>query len=215
MALDQVEVMRQLGFERFHVAGHDRGGRCAYRMALDHPDKVAKLAVLDIVPTGDAFRRADLAFGLAYWHWFFLAQPAPFPERLIGADPDFFLRRRYPDGQLPAFFTPDAFADYARCFGAATIHAICEDYRAAASLDVAMDEADRGNRKIACPLLALWGRRAQLDTFYDDVLAIWREWADDVQGCSLDCGHFLAEEAPDETYSMLRDFFLTPRSRPA
>jgi haloacetate dehalogenase len=206
MALDQVEVMRQLGFARFHVAGHDRGGRCAYRMALDHPDKVASLAVLDIIPTGEAFRRADLAFGLGYWHWFFLAQPAPFPERLIGADPDYFLRRRHPEGKLPDFFAPAAFADYARCFTPDTIHAICEDYRAAAGIDFAMDEADRGTRKIACPVLALWGRRAQLEAWYD-VLAIWREWADDVQGRGLDCGHFLAEEAPDETCRALREFF--------
>ena len=208
MALDQIEVMRQLGFERFFVAGHDRGGRCAYRMALDHPQRVEKLAVLDIVPTIEAFRRADTAFAMGYWHWFFLAQPAPFPERLMAARPgDFLLRRNQPDGGLPAYFTPDAYADYERCFGEATIHAICEDYRAAATIDLAHDEADRGRRKIACPVLALWGERAQLEQWYD-VLAVWRDWADDVSGHAIDCGHYLAEEAPEETYRALRKFFL-------
>src|SRR5215217_456936 len=125
MARVQVAVMQRLGFDSFFVAGHDRGGRCAYRMALDHPERVRKLAVLDIVPTGEALRRADMAFGLGYWHWFFLAQPAPFPERLIAAKPEYFLlRRSQPDGGLPAYFTPEAYADYQRCFGEATIHAI-------------------------------------------------------------------------------------------
>jgi haloacetate dehalogenase len=208
MALDQVEVMRQLGFERFSVAGHDRGGRCAYRMALDHPDKVEKLAVLDIVPTLEAFRRADKAFGLGYWHWFFLAQPAPVPENLIAARRDYFLlRRSQPDGALPPYFTAEAFADYERCFQAATIHAICEDYRAAAGIDCEHDEADRGRRKIACPVLALWGKRAQVEQWYD-VLAVWRDWARDVSGQAIDCGHYLPEEAPDETCRALRDFFV-------
>jgi haloacetate dehalogenase len=210
MALDQIEVMRQLGFERFCVAGHDRGGRCAYRMALDHPEKVEKLAVLDIVPTSEAFRRADMAFGMGYWHWYFMAQPAPFPERLMEARPrDFLLRRNHPDGGLPAYFAPEAYADYERCFGKETIHAICEDYRAAATIDLAHDEADRGRRRIACPVLALWGQRAQLQEWYD-VLAIWRDWADDVSGHAIDCGHYLPEEAPEETYRALRDFFVSP-----
>jgi haloacetate dehalogenase len=208
MALDQIEVMRQLGFARFRVAGHDRGGRCAYRMALDHPEKVEKLAVLDIIPTAEAFRRADKAFGLGYWHWFFLAQPAPAPENLIAARRDYFLlRRSQPSGGLPTYFTPEAYTDYERCFHEATIHGICEDYRAAAGIDCEHDEADRGRRKIACQVLALWGKRAQLEAWYD-VLAIWREWADDVSGHSIDCGHYLAEEAPDETYRALREFFL-------
>src|SRR5215213_7205792 len=200
MARDQVEMMQALGFERFAVVGHDRGGRCAYRMALDHPDRIEKLAVLDIIPTLEAFRRADKAFGLGYWHWYFLAQPAPFPERLIAAKPEYFLlRRSQPDGGLPAYFTPEAYADYQHCFGEATIHAICEDYRAAAGIDCEHDEADRGRRKIGCPVLALWGKRAQLEQWYD-VLAIWRDWANDVSGRAIDCGHYLPEEAPEETY---------------
>ncbi len=211
MASDQVEVMGQLGFEQFFVAGHDRGGRCAYRMALDHPERVLKLAVLDIVPTGEAFRRADMAFGLGFFHWFFLAQPYPFPERLIGADPDNFYfrhRKQVGAGERLTYFDPEAFEAYRHAYrNPETIHAMCEDYRAGASIDFEMDEADRGQRRIACPLFALWGRNAEPDEWYD-VLAIWRDWADDVHGKALDCGHYLAEEAPEETYAALRDFFL-------
>lgn len=208
MAADQVAVMRRLGFQSFFVAGHDRGGRVAYRMALDHPDAVKKLAVLDIVPTLTAFRRADAEFALGYYHWFFLAQPYDLPERLIGGDPEYFWRRHTTRGPKPPdFFAPEALADYLRCFrNPATIHGICEDYRAAASIDLDHDRADLGRRKIACPVLALWGRRGKLDKWYD-VLAVWREWADDVRGRSIDCGHYLAEEAPDETAAELRTFF--------
>ncbi|HZR43678.1 MAG TPA: alpha/beta hydrolase [Ktedonobacteraceae bacterium] len=202
MARDQIAVMQQLGFGQFFVAGHDRGGRCAYRMALDHPERVLKLAVLDIIPTSEAFRRTDMKFGLGYWHWFFLAQPYDLPERMIGADPDWYLLRGRRD-----LFAPEAFEDYLRCFrNPQTIHAICEDYRAGATLDFEYDEADRGKRRIACPVLALWGRRGSLEEWYD-VLAIWRDWANDVRGRALDCGHYLAEEAPDETYEELRAFF--------
>ena len=205
MARDQVAVMRHLGFEQFFVAGHDRGGRCAYRMALDHPDRVRKLAVLDIIPTGEAFRRADMRFGLEFWMWFFLAQPAPLPEQLIGADPDVFYLRLLE--QARDHISSDALEDYLRCVrNPETIHAMCEEYRAAATLDFACDEADRGTRRIACPTLALWGRRGVLEAWYD-VLATWRDWADDVRGRALDCGHYLAEEAPDETYTALHAFF--------
>jgi haloacetate dehalogenase len=203
MAQDQVALMRQLGFEQFFVAGHDRGGRCAYRMALDHPTRVRKLAVLDIIPTGEAFRRANMAFGLGYWHWFFLAQPAPLPEQLIGYDPDsyYFRTRR-------EMFDPEALADYLRCcHNPATIHAMCEDYRAGATVDYQLDEADRGAKRIQCPLLVLWGKRGQLEAWYD-VLAVWRDWADDVRGTAIDSGHYLAEEAPDATLSALQGFFL-------
>jgi len=202
MARDQVDVMRQLGHGRFSVAGHDRGGRCAYRMALDHPGRVQKLAVLDIIPTGEAFRRADMAFALGFWHWFFLAQPEPLPERLIGTSPDSFYFRG-----STGIFAPEALAEYRRCVREPdTIHAMCEDYRAGATLDFELDEADRGSRRITCPVLALWSRRGELEDWYD-VLAIWREWADDLRGRALDCGHFLAEEAPEETAAELRAFF--------
>lgn len=201
MATDQVEVMRQLGFEQFFVAGHDRGGRCAYRMALDHPASVLKLATLDVIPTGEALRRINSAFALGYWHWFFLAAPYPLPEKLISANPDDFY---FPDRAL---FDPLALAEYLRAVRQPeTIHAMCEDYRAAATLDYQYDEADRGRNKITCPLLALWGRQGRLEQWYD-VLDIWREWADDVQGRGLDCGHFMAEEAPEATYAALDAFF--------
>ena len=202
MARDMVALMRHLGFERFGVAGHDRGGRVAYRLALDHPERVAKLAVLDIIPTGEAFRRTDMKFGLGYWHWFFLAQPYDLPERLIDANPDNYCFHGSHDR-----FDPEALADYLRCArDPATIHAMCEDYRAGATFDYQLDEADRGTRRIACPLLALWGQRGYLERAYD-VLAIWRDWAGDVRGRSLDCGHYLAEELPDETYAELSAFF--------
>lgn len=206
MAADQVAVMERLGFERFFVAGHDRGGRCAYRMALDFPDRVAKLALLDVVPTSTAFARADMAFGLGYYHWFFLAQPHDLPERLIGADPDYFWHW-HTKGAARTLFAPEATEDYLRCYrNPATIHAICEDYRAQATIDLAHEQADRGRRRIACPLLVLWGRKGSLDAWYD-VPGVWREWADDVSGRAVDSGHYLPEEAPEEVYGALRDFF--------
>ncbi len=203
MARDMVALMRYFGFERFAVAGHDRGGRVAYRLALDHPARVEKLAVLDIIPTGEAFRRAGMTFGLGYWHWFFLAQPYPLPERLIGANPDNYYFRGDRDS-----YDPEALADYLSCVhNPDTIHAMCEDYRAGATYDYRLDEADRGARRIACSLLALWGRRGKLEEWYD-VPAIWRDWADDVRGRALDCGHDLPEETPDETAAELRAFFI-------
>lgn len=207
MACDQIAVMRQLGHDRFFVAGHDRGGRVAYRMALDHPDAVRKLAVLDIVPTGEAFARGGREFGLGYYHWFFLAQPAPLPERLIGADPDWFWRW-HTDRSPHKFFDAAALEDYLACFrNPETVRAICEDYRAGATVDCEHDAADKQKgRRIRCPVLALWGANAKLETWYD-TLAVWREWADDVQGRSLPCGHYLPEEAPAETLAELTAFF--------
>jgi haloacetate dehalogenase len=207
MARDQVAVMQSLGFETFFVAGHDRGGRCAYRMALDYPEKVRKLAVLDILPTGEHFRRANMHFALSWWHWFFLAQPYDLPERLIVADPDYYYWRRHGD-QPPAYHSPEAFADYRRCWqNPQTIHAFCEDYRAGASYDFALDEADYGRIRIECPLLVLWGLQDDLGSLYGDVVGIWRGWADDVRGKGIDSGHYLQEEAPDETYQALYSFF--------
>jgi haloacetate dehalogenase len=202
MARDQIAVMERLGFERFFVAGHDRGARCAYRMALDHPERVRALAVLDIIPTGEAWRRADMAFCLGFWNWSFLAQPAPLPEQLIGANPDAFYFRG-----SRHIFAPDALAEYLRfVHDPETIHAMCEDYRAGATIDAALDEEDRGRRRITCPTLVLWAGRGELGEWYD-VLAVWADWTTDLRGQALDCGHYLAEEAPDETFSLLHTFF--------
>jgi len=216
MARDQVAVMRHFGFERFAVAGHDRGGRCAYRMALDHPDAVTRLAILDILPTLEHYRRTDMRFAMGYWHWFFLPQPYPIPERLIGGDPDFYFKREWPDpDEPPAYFAPEALDDYLQAFrDPRTVHAICEDYRAAATYDCRADEADFGGRKIACPVLVLWGAKGILPKCYD-TLAVWRDWADDVRGGPIDSGHYLAEERPDETLAALLDFFGGDLSRRA
>jgi haloacetate dehalogenase len=203
MARDQVALMAKLGFERFAVAGHDRGGRVAYRLALDHRERVTRLAVLDILPTGEHYRRADAAFARGYFHWFFMVQPAPLPERLIAADPELFYKR----SRNTDFFAPEALADY-RAFWAEpeAIHAMCEDYRAGIGIDWRLDEADRGQRKIACAMLALWGAQNLVGQIYDP-LAVWRDWADDVSGRALDCGHYLPEEKPEETYEALAAFF--------
>jgi len=202
MARDMVDVMQALGFERFAVVGHDRGGRCAYRMALDHPERILALSVLDIIPTAEHFQRTDMSFAMGYWHWFFLAQPHPIPERLIASDPDVFYLRR---GRT--LFDEEALAEYRRCYtDPATIHAMCEDYRAGATIDMQLDEADqKAGRRIACPVQALWARKNGLDRWYD-VPAVWRDWADSVEGHSIDCGHYLAEEAPEETLAALQPF---------
>ena len=206
MAQDQVEVMTALGFDSFAVAGHDRGARVGHRLALDHPERVSKLALLDIAPTLAMYERTDMAFASAYYHWFFLIQPYDLPERLIGADPDFYLEKKIGKwSKSPGAFATTALAEYKRCFrDPATIHATCEDYRAAAGIDLEHDRADLG-RKLACPVLALWGAKGVIERSYP-VLEIWRERARDVHGKALPCGHFLAEEAPAETVAELLNF---------
>jgi haloacetate dehalogenase len=170
--------MAVLGHERFAVAGHDRGGRVAYRMALDHPDRVSAAAVLDVVPTGEVWSRADARLALVYWHWSFLAQPAPLPELLIAADPDAFFDlhvRALGLGGEPDRYPADLMAAYRRLLDdPSTVAAICEDYRAGASLDRDHDDADLGTRRIECPLLALWSERGALPRLYGDVLEVWR-----------------------------------------
>ena len=206
MAADQVAVMQALGFERFSLVGHDRGGRVSHRLSLDHPDRVERVAVLDIAPTRTVFETVDQTVATVYYHWFFLIQPNGLPEKLIGYDPDDFLQRKLTawgaDGDA---FTDEAVAEYKRCFrDPAAIHATCEDYRAAASIDLDHDRADEDAR-IACPLLVLWGNRGLVGRRYD-VLNVWRDKADDVRGEGLDCGHFLPEEKPKETLAALLEF---------
>ena len=208
MAADQVAAMAALGHRRFALVGHDRGGRVAHRLALDRPDAVERIAVLDIAPTATMYARTDMAFATGYYHWFFLIQPAPFPERLIGADPEFYLRKKLGSfgggGRLVQ--TPEAVAEYLRCFSdPATIHASCEDYRAAATIDLEHDAAD-ADRKIAAPLLALWGARGLVGRTYD-VLATWRDKAETVEGHVLQTGHYLPEEDPEGTAAALVAFF--------
>jgi haloacetate dehalogenase len=209
MAQDMVEVMRSLGHARFRLVGHDRGGRVAHRLCVDHPDAVERVAVLDISPTRIMYERTGQAFATAYYHWFFLIQPFDLPERLIGADPVYYLHRKVAGWGSAglSIFDPRALAEYERCFAdPRTIHATCEDYRAAASIDLEHDRADVAvGRKVRCPLLALWGERGVVHRLFAP-LADWAEVAADVQGRPLPCGHYLAEERPDETLAALRAF---------
>ena len=206
MAADGVALMRQLGFDRFDVAGHDRGARVAYRMALDTPDAVRRLTVMDVIPTGEVWARADARFALGYWHWAFLALPEPAPETVIGHDPEHFFFDAQFGGAIRGF-APAAVADYTRALGdPAVVHALCEDYRAGASCDRRLDDADRAaGRTIAAPLQVLWGANGALEAWYDP-LAIWRDWADDVTGSAVDSGHFLVEEEPAVVLEALRTF---------
>jgi haloacetate dehalogenase len=212
MARDMVIVMKRLGFPRFSVAGHDRGGRVAYRLALDHPRRVERIAILDVLPTKVVWDRADARFALAFWPWSLLAQPEPLPERLLAAAPDAIVDDALGSwGSPAAVFPPDVRAAYVQALrDPAHVHAICEDYRAAATLDRAHDHADRINgRQIACPLLVLWGRGALTDWYTEEggPLAIWRNWARQVAGHAVAGGHFFPEEAPLQTAAVLRRFF--------
>ena len=206
MAIDQVALMQTLGHNRFAVVGHDRGGRVAHRMALDHPDAVDRLVVLDIAPTLTMYERTNQEFATRYFWWFFLIQPKDLPERMIGSDPEYFLRRHI-RGQLktPDAVTEDVMAEYLRCYrDPATIEAICEDYRASATIDLDHDRADR-NRLVDMPLLAIWGEKSVVGDLYD-VVNTWREKARIVRGLALPCGHAIPEEAPEALLSALIGF---------
>ncbi|MCG7507023.1 alpha/beta fold hydrolase [Mesorhizobium retamae] len=213
MATTLVEAMAVLGYDRFAIAGHDRGGRVAYRAALDHPDTVTKVAVLDVIPTFEAWDRADARLALAFWPFSLLAQPAPLPERLIAAAPEAIIDNALREwGSPPEVFARtvrDSYADALR--DPAHIHAICEEYRAAAAVDREHDRADlEAGRQIACSLLALWSAHGGLANWYGDAggpLGIWRRWAKDVHGHAVDGGHFFPEEMPEATAGLLRDFF--------
>jgi haloacetate dehalogenase len=216
MARDMVRLMEAQGFRRFAVAGHDRGARVAYRMALEHEHRVEKLAVLDIIPTREAFRRADARFALAFWPWSLLAQPEPLPERLIVGDPEAVVDNALGEwGSDRASFPDEVRAAYVAALrDPAAAHAICEEYRAAATIDVERDNSDRqAGRRIACPTLVLWAAGGALDTWYADAggpLGIWRAWASDVTGHAIAGGHFFPEQNPVETVAELRAF-LRPR----
>ncbi len=206
MAADQIALMASLGHERFAVVGHDRGGRVAHRLALDHPDAVSHLCVLDIAPTLTMYERTDQAFATRYFWWFFLIQPFDLPERMIGADPAYFLRRHI-RGQVKreGAVSEAVIAEYLRSYQRPeTIHAICEDYRAAASIDLEHDRAD-AHRKVTCPLLAVWGAQGVVGELYN-VAATWREKAERVEGRALACGHAIPEEAPEDLLKVLLPF---------
>ena len=209
LARDQVELMRHLGFERFYLAGHDRGARVAHRLAVDHPDRVLRLATLDISPTKKMYESTNREFAEAYYHWFLFIQPKPLPEELIGANPRFYLLKTIGRGSAGLSpFTPEALSEYLRCFTPETIHSSCEDYRASAGIDLAHDREDvQAGRKISCPMLALWGKRGVIERCFSP-LRDWGEVAVNVKGHALNGGHYLAEELPDETFAELKAFFL-------
>lgn len=214
MAGDLVELMAALGHRRFDVAAHDRGGRVAHRLAKDHPGAVRRLCVMDIAPTLHMFEHTDQAFATGYYHWFFLVQGDGLPEHLIGADPEWFLRETLRRWAAPgAEFDEAAVAEYVRCFGdPAVVHASCEDYRAAAGIDLVHDRADR-DRVLTCPLLVLWGEAGFVHRTYD-VLDVWRQYASDVRGHAVPGGHFLPEEAPEAVLEALVPFLTEPEVEP-
>jgi haloacetate dehalogenase len=212
MANAIIEVMAALGHARFRLAGHDRGGRVGYRLALDHPGRLEQLAVLDIVPTWAMWHGMDARLANRAWHWMFLALPHPFPETLLGSHALFYFDSRAAAGTKAkslSVFDARALAHYHAFFNdPVRIRATCEDYRAGRTTDLAHDEADRAaGRRIACPLLAIWGSAGGIPAETDGPLATWREWASDVRGFAIDCGHYLAEEAPEETAQALIEFF--------
>lgn len=206
MALDMAEVMAALGHERFAVVGHDRGGRVAHRLARDHRERVTRLAVLDICPTLDMYERTDMAFARAYYHWFFLIQPYDLPERMIGADPAYYLRAKLTAAPGADTFPVEVVAEYLRHYARPdTIHAVCEDYRAGAGIDLDHDRDDR-DRSLDIPILALWGARGVVGRTYD-VPAVWQAYTSvPVVGAAMPCGHFLPEEAPAETLTAIMPF---------
>jgi len=208
MGKDNIEVMESLGFERFQVAGHDRGARVAFRMALDYPQRVERLAALDIIPTYNLLSNVTLGWGLESYHWFFMAQKAPFPEKLICADLDYYINYKLnKKGVGLSIFAPEAFAEYVRCTTPEQIHAVCEDYRATVTLDYALDKADReAGRKLDCPVLVLWGSNSHVGRHLKPIEA-WSEWAADLQGFAIPTGHYPAEQRPDLIRDAFLDFF--------
>jgi haloacetate dehalogenase len=216
MARDLVGLMEALGFHRFSVAGHDRGGRVAYRMAMNHSERVDRVALLDIIPTGEAFARADSRLALGYWPWSLLSQPEPLPERLLTAEPAAVIDDALTNwGSDPSSFPVAIHRAYVEALrDPQTAHAICEEFRAAATLDMAADHSDRqSGRKIACPVLVLWAAGGPLDTWYSDEggpLGIWQQWAPQARGKALQGGHFFPEQNAEETATEMLAFFTAP-----
>ncbi len=213
MAQDQVEVMAALGHDAFYAAGHDRGARVLHRMCLDYPQKVSRAAILDIIPQHHLLNHVTRQWGTFSWHWFFNIQPEPLPEKMMGADPDWFIEKKLAKtNQGLSFFDPVALAEYKRCFrNPKTIHAICEDYRATFGVDLEMDSKDfEAGRRIECPVLLLWGATGGVGRNHQPGPAeIWQNYAANIVGAkALPCGHYLSEEAPQETTAALREFFV-------
>ena len=211
MARDMLQVMRHFGHDRFYVGSHDRGARVAHRLALDYPEHVKRLAVLDIVPTLEHFERTDMTFAMGYYHWFWFAQRYPFPESIINVAPEtWFFAHCAREVKDDDFFHPDALADYLAAVGdPAMISGMCEDYRAAATIDLVHDRASRAaGHTISCPLLVLWGARNKIGEWYQP-LEIWRDYCDNqVTGGAVESGHYLAEEAPGEVLDWFVNFFI-------
>ena len=206
MGLDQNELMKKLGFNEYFLVGHDRGGRVAHRMAIDFKENIKKVSVLDIVPTSHVFKNTNAILAKRYYHWFFLIQSYPLPETMIGNDPEYYMRSKLQMwGANNEYLTEEIIQEYLRCFTTETIQASCEDYRAGASIDLVHHEEDF-DKKISCPLQVLWGSKAFVEELYDPI-KVWKEWALNVEGQSIDCGHFLPEESPIETYNAIINFF--------
>ncbi|MDQ0468949.1 alpha/beta fold hydrolase [Labrys wisconsinensis] len=214
MGEDAFDVMDSLGFDSFALAGHDRGARVGFRMALDRPERVSRFCALDIIPTHHLLTNVTLGWGLESYHWFFMAQKAPFPERLICADLDYYIQYKLnKKGVGLEIFTPEALAEYARCTTPAQIHAVCEDYRATVTLDLAMDSTDFGKRRIGCPVLVLWGSNSHVGRHLKPIEA-WSPWAEDLRGWAIPTGHYPAEHRPDLVYESFWTFFNGGEPRP-
>lgn len=207
MSKDIVELMKSLGHDEFYVAGHDRGARVTHRMCLDYPFMIKKACVMDIAPTYHMFVTTNMQFATGYYHWFFLIQKDNLPETLIGNNAEYYLKEKLKRWSAPdSKFDDEAVNEYVRCFDKESIHATCEDYRAAATIDMIDDESSR-NKKIKMPLLVLWGEKGFINKTYN-LIDVWKDYALDVSGCTLPCGHFLPEEAPNEVIEKLQKFFI-------
>ena len=210
MAQDPLELMEHLGFRQFFAAGHDRGARTVHRMGLDHPERATRIALLDILPTHYIWTHTSKQWANSSWHWNFMIQPPDFPERMMASVPArWYMEKKLGKAGIGlAPFTDEAFDEYVRCFDEKTIRGSCGDYRAAATIDFEYDSADvEAGRRLTQPTLVLWGRVSHTGRVYGDVLKIWREYADDVRGRALECGHYVPEHAPDDVYDDLMAFF--------